>query len=92
MFKWLASLFGFGGIDSVESIMAPLVKTRDKLVSARDERNTAITNNVQRIRNIEQENIHHAGEAALAATMVEGLNAQLKPLDALKNTEVAKRG
>lgn len=92
MFKWLLGLFGIGKIKSVEAIMAPLVKTRNKLEAAQTARNTAIDGNVKAMKALEQANIAHAAEAHLASVMKEGLDAQLKPLDALKNPEGAKRG
>lgn len=93
MFKWFLGLFGIGKIKSVEAIMAPLVKTRNNLDKAQKARNTAIDNNVAAMRALEQANIAHAAQANLASVMKEGLDAQLKPLDALKKTvEVAKRG
>lgn len=73
-------------IKTVEAIMAPLVKTRAKLVKAQEDRNKAIDANVEAMRDLEQANIIHAAEANLASVIKEGLDEQLKPLDALKNT------
>lgn len=77
-------MFGRSKIPSVAAIMKPLMVTRDKLVKARDARNDAITSNVKRIKDIEVENIMHAAEASAATNMIDGLNAQLKPLEGLK--------
>lgn len=87
MWNWIKSLFGYGEIKTVEAIMAPLVKTRDNLVDARDRRNITISDNVKKMKAIEQANIAHASQASLAVSMIEGLNEQLKPLDALKGTK-----
>lgn len=87
MIKWFLGLFGYGQIKTVEAIMAPLVKTRDNLTKAQQQRNAAIDANVEAMEALKQQNILHAAEASLADNMVEGLNVQLKPLDALKETK-----
>lgn len=87
MIQWIKNLFGYGEIKTVGAIMAPLVKTRDNLVEARDKRNLTISDNVKHIKAIEQANIAHAAEASLAMNMIEGLNTQLKPLDVLKESK-----
>lgn len=93
MIKWFLGLFGIGKIQTVESIMKPLVKTRAKLDKAQTKRNKAIDKNIERQRKLDAANEVHAMQAHLAAHMKEGLDAQLKPLDDLKKTvEAAKRG
>lgn len=92
MFKWLLGLFGYGKIKSVEEIMQPMIKTRNQLAQANKQRNDAITNNVKRIEAINAESRAHAAEAHLSNVMLEGIDAQLKPLMKAKAPEVAKRG
>lgn len=84
MIKFFLRLFGIGQIKSVEGIMKPLVKTRKKLVKAQEQRNTAIDKNVKRKQKLDEANELHAMEAHLASHMIEGLDAQLKPLDEIK--------
>jgi predicted negative regulator of RcsB-dependent stress response len=84
MIKWFLDLFGCGKIKSVESIMAPLVKTRDNLVKAEKQNNESIDSNLEAMKALEQANKAHAAEAHLANVMREGLDAQLKPLLDLK--------
>lgn len=71
-------------IKSVESIMAPLAKTRNKLEASQEQNNEAITNNIARIEALKLANKAHAAEANLASIMKEGIDSQLKPLDDLK--------
>lgn len=87
MINWFLGLFGYGKIKTVGAIMAPLVKTRDNLSKAQTQRNAAIDANLAQAEALKQANILHAAEAHLADNMIEGLNAQLKPLDALKESE-----
>lgn len=86
MIKFFLRLFGFGQIKSVESIMKPLVKTRTKLAKAQEQRNKAVDKNIEIKKQLDAANEVHAQEAHLASRMIEGLDAQLKPLDDLKKT------
>lgn len=93
MIKFILRLFGVGKINTVENIMKPLVKTRSKLAKAQEQRNKAVDKNIERKRKLDEENKLHAAQAHLAAHVIEGLDAQLKPLDDIKKTlEVAERG
>lgn len=92
MIKWFLGLFGIGKIQSVESIMKPLVKTRKKLQKSQGQNNKAIDENIKRKEALDRANEAHAMQASMAANVIEGLNEQLKPLDALKKPQAAKRG
>lgn len=87
MWKWIKHLFGFGEIKSVAAIMAPLIKTRDELMEANAQRKEAIADNIKAIEAINTQNKVHSQEAHLSNIMLEGLESQLKPLDALRESK-----
>ena len=87
MIKWLLGLFGFGKIKSVESIMSPIVKTHKKLKATAKQNDDAIEANQQRIALLGQANTSHEQQSKLALSCAEALEAQLKPLKTLGETE-----
>ncbi|AHK11898.1 hypothetical protein CHOED_038 [Vibrio phage CHOED] len=88
MIKWLLSLFGYGKIKSVESIMAPMVKTVQQLEKAETQNNEAIALNIVYMQQLEQANKAHAAQANLSNVAREGIQAQLKPfMDAKRALE-----
>lgn len=86
MFKWLLGLFGIGKIKTAEQLAKPLIKARKKIITAQEQRITAISDGEKAKAAIDAANEFHAQQNSATDAMLTALNTQLKPLDDLKES------